>query len=631
MNSRFFSFFAKVFSRLNICFSESKCAKVFYKIWDKIKNAFCGSFFARFFSDTCKYKDVWNESIFGKILNTPKKVLLWLQKKLSHFVNSQFEGSVLFGALSSWNNVPVRIYGIFFAVFSFSTLLIRNNGKISVLILSVITFVSLIAVLINRSINELASGSAIVRVVGELFTKIDEKENKRIVNTTSHFIVSGIMGVILSLLCTFFGYKGVFLVLAGILSFLFLFKYLLLGVFLTVAFSPVLPTMALVGLSFVCLFIFLVHAISNNEFTFKKSSFNVVVVFFVISLVWGCINSFDFMSSVKQVMVHFSFIIFYFILTNVIRTKKQWLALIKVFMLSAFLVGLYGIAQNFLGVSSTESWIDEEMFSDIKLRVYSFFNNPNVLGEFLVLTIPVALALMWNKVKEGHKVIYAVLLLSLMMCMIFTWSRGAWLGMLISTALFLAISDKRWIFVGVLAIFLIPVLLHFSGNTAIIERFLSIGNTADTSTAYRVSIWRSAIDIIKDFWVCGIGIGSDAFTTVYPSYSLAGAKFALHSHNLYLQFWVETGIIGIVSLISVLLGFLKTVFSLPVIKNIKNNDISKILVALGTGIVGFMFQGLTDYVWYNYKILMIFWIIIALGVSGASILKDELKEGESSV
>jgi len=81
----------------------------------------------------------------------------------------------------------------------------------------------------------------------------------------------------------------------------------------------------------------------------------------------------------------------------------------------------------------------------------------------------------------------------------------------------------------------------------------------------------------------------------------------------------------------VLLGFLKTVFSLPVIKNIKNNDISKILVALGTGIVGFMFQGLTDYVWYNYKILMIFWIIIALGVSGASILKDELKEGESSV
>ena len=59
--------------------------------------------------------------------------------------------------------------------------------------------------------------------------------------------------------------------------------------------------------------------------------------------------------------------VFYFVLINVIRTKKQWFALIKVFIVSAFIVALYGIIQNFFGVSSTESWIDEEMFSDIQL------------------------------------------------------------------------------------------------------------------------------------------------------------------------------------------------------------------------------------------------------------------------
>ena len=207
--------------------------------------------------------------------------------------------------------------------------------------------------------------------------------------------------------------------------------------------------------------------------------------------------------------------------------------------------------------------------------------------------------------------------------MIFTWSRGAWLGMLLAVALFLVISDRRWVFAGVLLLFLVPVALYMTGNSAILERFISIGNTADTSTAYRVSIWQASINMISDFWVGGIGIGSDSYTTIYPSYALPGARFALHSHNLYLQFLVETGIIGIVSLFGVLLGFLRTVFATSVVRKIKTSDIAKILVASGTGLLGFMFQGLTDYVWYNYKILMIFWIVIALGIAGSNILKNE--------
>ena len=201
--------------------------------------------------------------------------------------------------------------------------------------------------------------------------------------------------------------------------------------------------------------------------------------------------------------------------------------------------------------------------------------------------------------------------------------------MLIAVALYLVISDKRWMFAGILCVLLIPIALYVTGNAAIIERFISIGNTADTSTAYRVSIWNASVNMIGDFWVGGIGIGSDAYTTIYPSYALPGAKFALHSHNLFLQFWVETGLIGIVSLLAMILGFIKTVFSTSVVRKIKNSDIAKILVAMGAGFLGFMFQGLTDYVWYNYKILMIFWIIIAFGVSGAGILKEESKGGDS--
>ena len=119
---------------------------------------------------------------------------------------------------------------------------------------------------------------------------------------------------------------------------------------------------------------------------------------------------------------------------------------------------------------------------------------------------------------------------------------------------------------------------------------------------------------------------------VYPVYSLAGADFALHSHNLYLQIWVEMGVIGIGSLLAMTVMFIKQVFSSNVIKRRKTDSKAKIVLALGAGFLGFMFQGLTDYVWYNYKILMIYWIIIALGISGVNILAQTAEtEGGVSV
>ena len=33
------------------------------------------------------------------------------------------------------------------------------------------------------------------------------------------------------------------------------------------------------------------------------------------------------------------------------------------------------------------------------------------------------------------------------------------------------------------------------------------------------------------------------------------------------------------------------------------------------GIFGFLLQGMFDYVWYNYRVFLIFWMIIGIGIS----------------
>ncbi len=626
MNSVVVRLFMKFLSWLNICYNKSFFGKMFNRLLTSAGKAFSSSFLYRFFSDKNDRYDVWQNSIFGKIVGLPQKFILFLQSKVAPVLSNIINDSLICSAFSKWNTVSVRIYGVTVLVFSIATTFLRENSRFTLALLIILEIIGLVLVLINRSVNQLVSGSTIFKGIINFFTEFDDTDLPVSRVKISHYIMAFIIGLLMTFICIYADALILVAIIGVILSFAFLMKYLLLGVFITVALSPILPTMVLVGLSFICAAVLLIHAITDKSFTFAKYQLNAAVVFFVISLIWGVINSFAVSSSLKQVMVHVSFVLFYFVIINVIRTKKQWLALVKTFVFTAFVVALYGVIQNFFGASSTESWIDEEMFEDIKLRVYSFFNNPNVLGEFLVLTIPISVALLWNRVKDTHRVLFGVILIFMLACMIFTWSRGAWLGMLIAIALFLVISDRRWMFAGILAVLLIPVTLYATGNSAIIERFISIGNTNDTSTAYRVSIWQASINMIKDFWIGGIGIGSDAYTTIYPSYALPGARFALHSHNLYLQYLVETGIFGIISLLAVLLGFLKTTFKTTVLKRIKSSDIAKITVALGTGFVGFMFQGLTDYVWYNYKILMIFWIVLALGVTGAKILNEDKEE-----
>ena len=613
MESKVVSFLVSVFSRVITWFDESLCGKLYHRFCAALYRSFHKSLLGRFFRDK-KTDGVFGHSLFGKLLSIPEKFLLFLQAKLSGPITAMLDKSAVAKGVNSWADISVRFYGIVLLSFS---LIVLTFGNVWALLSG--SF-GLILIFINRSIRELFSGSFLWNAVIGLFFESGQCEKDRIACGKKGVFTAMLFGIILTFLYIALDIKLFAFVVGGIVGALFLLKYLPLGVFVTVIFAPVLPTMLLVFMSFLCAAIFCVHVISNKAFQFAKNPVNGFVIFFVLALLWGCINSFAVSTSVRQVAVHISFILFYFVVINTIRTKEQWTAMIKLFLAMAFLVGAYGVLQNFTGVESTASWVDEEMFEDISVRVYSVFDNPNVLGEFLVLTIPMVLAVLWGKNRVEHKAVFGVFFLCMAACMIFTWSRGAWLGLFLACAILLLSVDKRWAFFGVLALCLLPALLVATGNTAILQRLLSIGNTADTSTAYRVSIWSASVNIIKDFWVSGIGIGSEAFKSIYPLYSQAGADFALHSHNLYLQIWVECGILGIVSLFAMIIRFIKETFSFSVMTSKKESEIAKYVLAISAGLLGFLFQGLTDYVWYNYKILMLFWIVLAFGVSGVNLV-----------
>ena len=388
------------------------------------------------------------------------------------------------------------------------------------------------------------------------------------------------------------------------------------GVYLIIFLAPFIPTMACVALVVVTFISFFINKLMFNKTDICVDALGMTLIILIALFAFYAVTSLAMMSSIKIWMVYAPFIAFVYLVIQAITTKKRLITVGTVFVTSGLFVSMYGIYQQFFGTNLGHAWLDDEMFTEISHRVYSTLGNPNVLGEYLLLAIPIALAMLWAIKKPIGKLYFLGCTGAMTLCMIFTQSRGCWLGLLVTIAVFIILVDKRYILLGVIALFFLPFVLPDS----IISRFTSIGNVSDSSTSYRVYIWLGTINMLKDFGIFGIGLGSDAYNQIYPFYSYS-AIIAPHAHNIYLQLLCETGIAGLITFITALILSVKKMY-LGVIADRKElcGIVSAAVIA---GLFGFMLQGAFDYVWYNYRVFLIFWIVIGIGLAARRLAYDK--------
>lgn len=129
--------------------------------------------------------------------------------------------------------------------------------------------------------------------------------------------------------------------------------------------------------------------------------------------------------------------------------------------------------------------------------------------------------------------------------LIFSQSRGAWFAFVTMLVLgFVLLSTQKVKFKELLSHYKLPlfVLLIFiiaAGAETMMNRMTDV----DDHWALRFDIWSNSFQIVKDFWVTGVGAGN--FQYIYPLYdSGAMQKAVMHAHNDYLEILVEQGVIG---------------------------------------------------------------------------------------
>ena len=387
----------------------------------------------------------------------------------------------------------------------------------------------------------------------------------------------------------------------------------------TIGLSPILETMQILILVLASILSFGLKVLLEEDFTFRYTPINAWVIVFMIVYTLSAIASTSMITSLQIALLVISFILFYFVLVNSITTKKEFDWMQNLFVAVGALVALYGIYQYvFAGTFASSSFVDKEMFEDISTRVSGTFDNPNVMGEYLLLVIPMACTYFWKEKKWFQKVIVLGILGIMLVSLALTYSRGCYLGIVTCVGIFLLLLNLKFILLFFAGIIAMPMILPAS----ILNRLTSIGNTGESSTSYRISIWKGAIDMIKDYWYRPIGQGTVAFNRIYPLYSYSGVG-AEHTHNLFLQLMIEVGIFGIIAFLGILFKFYQTLGH--ALKICKDKVLSIQLIAFISGMTGFLVQSLFDNTWYNNRIILIFWTFIGLAMVITNLVKEKAK------
>ena len=309
------------------------------------------------------------------------------------------------------------------------------------------------------------------------------------------------------------------------------------------------------------------------------------------------------------------YVLTYYLVVQSIDLKN--IGQLKVFLscisLSLFIVVIYGFMQAFLGIGLTSEqivWTDGAMFPGLKTRVFSTWQNPNLLGGYFDLMLGLMAGMFLLIKHKIVRIVIAVLFCLTAFCLTLTYARGACLSIALVIFVYSILYNRKVL----LALIGLAVILLLSDAT-LVDRMTSIFTKMDTSSEMRLAFWESTIAMILDHPLLGIGWGS--YFMVYPNYDyyMQGNFIKIvHAHNMYLNFMAEIGLFGVASYMVCFFGVIYKAFKAQVMK--LDILVKAMFLGIGLGLSALALNGFTDYVMFNTELSMLVWLFSGIVVSG---------------
>jgi putative inorganic carbon (HCO3(-)) transporter len=351
--------------------------------------------------------------------------------------------------------------------------------------------------------------------------------------------------------------------------------------------------------------------IIKPDFEWLKKRQNIFLTAFFFFMALSLVNSGRYID--KSLVALFfkwgKYVTLSLIIQDLIRSRKDVLIFVSIFIFSAGLVALSGMTQLFWGVEFLRGREISIMKGGFR-AITSSFNHCNGLGAYLIIPFSVYLAFLKapQKLKPGWYALILFLGVISAFCIFYTYSRGTWIGVLAVLLTMLIVSRKPPV-----VFFMIIITGIFFIIPEFRQVFFSIFQTG--GDADRFQYWQAAGSMFKESPFIGKGLGTFMahFSTYVPSLNIS------YAHNCFLQILAESGIFSLLAF----LGFVVSVLYAGIRKFASTRD--PILLGGICGISGFLAHSFFEVSLYSLPLAVLFWLWIGI-VSRLSSLGEQVKD-----
>lgn len=235
------------------------------------------------------------------------------------------------------------------------------------------------------------------------------------------------------------------------------------------------------------------------------------------------------------------------------------------------------------------------------------YNTANAVALYLVPLIAMsgAVALHWR--NSAERVAAAGFAALATLCVLLSFSRGGYLALAV-VAVGLALSHRRrWILLGAaVAAFVILML----GSSTVRHRILlelDFSNGSNTLVG-RFHLWSVALQMLRDHPIFGAGLSGFA-TVIGPYWNPTNIDRFTYPHNIILNFWSETGLLGLAAFLWILVaGF---VWSW---RGYRRTEDGWRFIHLGVflALIAVVVHGLVDVPYWKNDLSLEFWVILSV-------------------
>ena len=400
--------------------------------------------------------------------------------------------------------------------------------------------------------------------------------------------------------------------------------FILLSIITVLVMSLILNSDYIGFIAFITLFLTVVKILTKPQEKFSFNIFEIFLVTYFMLVVISLAGSSLFILSLKGFFKTLLYIGFYFSCAHYLKhntNKIPWIIITIAFCMS--FESIAALLQNFSHVEAISTWQDTSGLNpeEVMTRVYGTLKpfNPNLLGGYFVSGIPALFAAcIYFLINKHHKLALTAAIFSILsvIALFATGCRGSYLALILIFACIFLVSakffwhkyKKIYLSLAGCAIGLFTSALIFV--TSLRARFLSIfAMRQDSSNSFRFNVYQSSLQMLKDNWILGIGVGNRNFREIYGLYMKTGFD-ALSAYNIFLEIAVESGIFALIAFLGFLITLIKDAVKI-ILKSTEHEKIIFVSAAL-ISILAVMFHGLVDTVFFRPQIQFVFWCMTAV-------------------